>query len=168
MVASISTRAVLSAMLAVAVVATNGCASSAGGQAPIVRQTPSASPAPAAQSAYPAPRVAASPTKEHLPEWMERHRDLTPEQQQQALQSEPGFHQLPAATQQRMLNRLAQLNSMPQQQRQRVLERAEEMEHLSPGPAAAGTRGDGGVGTPADGAAQGGGAGVPRSTDDAA
>lgn len=129
MAASISTRAGVSALLAAVLVAATGCASAAGGQAPIVRQAPSAS---AAQPMNAPPKPAASPTKEHLPEWMERHRDLTPQQQQQALQNEPGFRQLPAATQQRMLSRLAQLNAMAPQQRRQLLERAEEMEHLNP------------------------------------
>jgi hypothetical protein len=109
-------------------VAAGGCASAAGGQAPIVRQGQPSSPAPAAR-----PESPAAAAKEHLPEWMDRHRDLTPQQQQQALESEPGFRQLPADTQHRMLSRLAQLNAMTPQQRQRVLERAEQMEHLNPG-----------------------------------
>jgi hypothetical protein len=126
MEASISTRAGVFATLAVAVLGAAVCASAAGAQAPIVRQPPS----PPQSNA--APETVQSPTTEHLPDWMERHRDLTPQQQQQALRSEPGFQQLPPATQQRMLNRLSQLNSMPQQQRQRMLARAEEMEHLNP------------------------------------
>ncbi|WP_263375948.1 DUF3106 domain-containing protein [Granulicella aggregans] len=129
MAASISTRAGVSAILAALLLAAAGFSSTAGGQAPIVRQPPSASPAQPMNSA---PKPAVSPTKEHLPEWMERHRDLTPQQQQQALQNEPGFRQLAPATQQRMLNRLAQLNAMAPQQRRQVLERAEEMEHLDP------------------------------------
>jgi hypothetical protein len=117
----------MSAMLAAVMLAAVGCASAAGGQAPIVRQAPSGTPAAAARPANPG-----AAAKVHLPEWIDRHRDLTPEQQQQALQSEPGFRQLPVETQQRMLNRLAQLNAMAPQQRMRVLERAEEMEHLTP------------------------------------
>jgi hypothetical protein len=70
--------------------------------------------------------------REHLPQWMEQHRNLTPPQQQRALELEPGFHQLPPDTQQRMRNTLNQLNSMPPDQRSHVLERMEQMEHLSP------------------------------------
>ena len=80
----------------------------------------------------PVPQHAPNPYHEHLPEWMDRHRGLTPQQQQQALASEPGFRQLTPEAQQRMLSRLAQLNAMAPQQRTRVLERAEEMEHLAP------------------------------------
>ncbi len=54
-----------------------------------------------------------APRGEHLADWMNQHRNLTPQQQQQALEHEPGFNQLPQQTQQRMRNRLAQLNAMP-------------------------------------------------------
>jgi len=69
---------------------------------------------------------------EHLAEWMNVHRNLSPPQQQQALENEPGFHDLPQATQQRMRDRLAQLNSMPADQRDRLIQRNEYMEHLTP------------------------------------
>jgi hypothetical protein len=72
------------------------------------------------------------PKGEHLAEWMNQHRNLTLEQQQQALGREPGFQELPAVTQQRMRERLSQLNAMTPNQRQRVLERNEAMERLTP------------------------------------
>jgi hypothetical protein len=68
----------------------------------------------------------------HLGTWLQRHQSLSPEQQEQALQREPGFNRLPPETQQRLLTRLRQLNKMPPQQRQRTLDRIEAMEHLSP------------------------------------
>ena len=83
---------------------------------------------PAPQSS----RVGPKPSQEHLPQWMERHQNLTPDQQQRALENEPGFRQLPPQTQQRMRERLSQLNALPPQQRAHVLERAEQMEHLNP------------------------------------
>jgi DNA-directed RNA polymerase subunit F len=64
---------------------------------------------------------------------MNQHRNLTPEQQQQALQHESGFSQLPQQTQDRMRNRLAQLNAMDPQRRERILTYNERMEHLSVG-----------------------------------
>jgi hypothetical protein len=70
---------------------------------------------------------------EHLAQWMSQHRNLSPEQQQQALDREPGFRQLPQATQQRMHNRLAQLNSMNPETRARTQNHIEWMEHLSVG-----------------------------------
>jgi hypothetical protein len=69
---------------------------------------------------------------EHLAEWMNQHRGMTLEQQQQALDREPGFRELPPQTQMRMHQRLAQLNGMPPLQRQRLLEHTEAMERLSP------------------------------------
>ena len=69
---------------------------------------------------------------EHLPQWMQQHGNLNTQQQQQALQRESGFHQLPPETQQRMLNRLDHLNSMSPEQRSRVLQRSEQMERLDP------------------------------------
>jgi hypothetical protein len=72
------------------------------------------------------------PQREHLNQWMQRHSDLSPQQQQRALELEPGFQQLPPDTQQRMRQTLSQLNSMPPQQRSHMLERMEQMEHLSP------------------------------------
>jgi hypothetical protein len=69
--------------------------------------------------------------QEHLAQWMDRHSSLPLDQQQKALESEPGFHDLPAETQQRMRDRLTQLNSMPPEQRRRLLERNEAIAHLS-------------------------------------
>jgi hypothetical protein len=54
---------------------------------------------------------------EHLSEWMNQHSNLNPAQQQQALEREPGFHELPMKTQQRLRDQLTQLNNMPPQQR---------------------------------------------------
>jgi Protein of unknown function (DUF3106) len=63
---------------------------------------------------------------------MDHHSDMSPAQQQKALESEPGFHDLPSETQQRMRDRLTQLNSMPPEQRRRVLERNEAIANLTP------------------------------------
>ena len=92
--------------------------------APIERQP--------AHSASANPRANARPTGEHLADWINRHNNLTPEQQQKALETEPGFRDLPASTQQRMRDRLAQLNAMPAEKRTQILQRNEAMEHLSP------------------------------------
>lgn len=70
--------------------------------------------------------------QEHLAQWMDRHSNLPLAEQQRALENEPGFRDLPPPTQQRMRDRLTQLNSMSPEQRRRILQRTEEMEHLSP------------------------------------
>lgn len=69
--------------------------------------------------------------QEHLAQWMDRHSNLPLPQQQKALESEPGFRDLPPETQQRMRDRLTQLNSMPPEQRRRLLEHNEAMAHLT-------------------------------------
>jgi|GEM_PF-1510222 len=76
--------------------------------------------------------AARGPKGDHLAEWMNQHSNLTPSQQQQALEREPGFHDFPSQTQQRLRDRLAQLNAMPPAQRQRLLDHTEAMEHLTP------------------------------------
>ena len=68
----------------------------------------------------------------HLGPWLQRHGNLPPEQQEKALESEPGFARLPAEQQQKLLNRLRQINRMPPNQRQRTVDRIEAMERLSP------------------------------------
>jgi hypothetical protein len=62
---------------------------------------------------------------------MDRHHDLTPQQQQKALEKEPGFKDLPQETQQRLRNRLTQLNNMPPEQRRRVLEHNEVISNMT-------------------------------------
>jgi hypothetical protein len=86
-----------------------------------------AHPAPQAQR----PRLENN-QQAHLGTWLERHGNLTPEQQERALQSEPGFSRLAPEQQQRLLGRLRQLNRMPPAQRQRTVDHIEAMERLSP------------------------------------
>jgi hypothetical protein len=68
----------------------------------------------------------------HLGTWLASHGNLPPQEQERALQSEPGFNRLPPETQQRLMGRLQQLNRMPPRQRQRTIDQIEAMEHLSP------------------------------------
>ena len=71
-------------------------------------------------------------TGQHLPSWLANHQGESLLEQQQSLRQERGFGRLPAPQQQRLMNRLQQLDSMPPQQRQRTLSRIENMERLSP------------------------------------
>jgi len=98
----------------------------------------------ASRPAVNAPRPAQGPkqnapkgNQEHLPQWMARHSNLPPSEQQRALENEPGFRDLPPQTQQRMHDRITQLNNMTPEQRRRLLERNEQIEHLTPTLAAA-------------------------------
>jgi hypothetical protein len=117
--------------------APNATAPNTNGQmaAPIERR-----PAPGMEGSHAVPNAQASAnihnpgpgTGEHLTQWMYEHRNLTPEQQRQALSSEPGFRGLPQPTQQRLLDHLSQLAAMPPDQRQRTLSHAEQIERLNP------------------------------------
>ena len=110
--------------------------------APVERREPSGPPpasaafsaappnSPSNQRAQPAnARVGRSVP---LAEWMTQHSRLSPTDQQHALEREPGFRDLPQPTQERMRQRLSELDSMPPARRQRILARNEAMEHLSP------------------------------------
>ncbi len=99
--------------------------------APVVRIPPSPARGPQ-NPTQPSLRPAGPPRGAHLGQWMQQHGNLSPQQQQRALQSEPGFNQLPPQTQQRLADRLNRLNSMPEQQRQRVISRSEAMERMTP------------------------------------
>jgi DNA-directed RNA polymerase subunit F len=68
----------------------------------------------------------------HLGTWLQQHGNLPPEQQEKALESEPGFSRLAPETQQKLIDRLRQINRMPPKQRQRTVDHIEAMERLSP------------------------------------
>jgi hypothetical protein len=68
----------------------------------------------------------------HSGEWLRKYKDLPPEQQQKALESDPQFQHLSAERQQKLQERLQRFNSLPPQQQQRVLSRMETWEHLTP------------------------------------
>lgn len=70
--------------------------------------------------------------QQHLGMWLRHHENLSPAQQEKALELEPGFNRLAPQTQQRLLGRLDQINRMPPLQRQRTVDRIEALEHLSP------------------------------------
>ena len=68
----------------------------------------------------------------HGGDWLRTHRDLSPADQQKALQSDPQFRKLPPQQQQRLVNRLHNFNNLPPQEQQRRLNRVEVWEHLTP------------------------------------
>lgn len=96
--------------------------------APIVRMPA----APSRPSVTQGNRPGTVPRGAHLGQWIQQHNSLSPQQQQQALEHEPGFNQLPQQTQQRMMQRLDRLNSMPEQKRERVISRSEALEQMTP------------------------------------
>ncbi|HEY1809843.1 MAG TPA: DUF3106 domain-containing protein [Acidobacteriaceae bacterium] len=72
------------------------------------------------------------PGQQHLPEWLNQHQSLSPQQQENLLRREPGFGRLAPEQQQRVLNRLRSLDARPPAVRQRLLQRNEMFERLSP------------------------------------
>ena len=70
--------------------------------------------------------------REHLGEWLRQHQNMSFQEQERALRTEPGFNRLPPAKQQKLLERLQQLDAMPPARRERMLARLETWERLSP------------------------------------
>jgi hypothetical protein len=92
--------------------------------APVVRQAPAAN---GQRSGF-----GGGQNRQHLAQWMQSHQNMPLDEQQRALDQEPGFRQLPPEVQQRLHNQLAHLNGMSPEQRERAVERTEAMERLSP------------------------------------
>jgi hypothetical protein len=68
----------------------------------------------------------------HAGDWLRRYKNVPPDQQEQALQSDPAFRHLPPEQQQMLRQRLRHFSSLPPQQQQRMLQRMETWEHLTP------------------------------------
>lgn len=68
----------------------------------------------------------------HIGQWLRKHQNLTVDQQEEALRSDPEFQKLPPQQQQHLVDRLHQFNDLPPQQRQRMLSRMDAFEHLTP------------------------------------
>src|SRR5512133_1504228 len=68
----------------------------------------------------------------HQGDWLRNHQNLPPEQQEQALRSDPGFQRLPPERQQQLVNQLQRFSRLSPDQRQTMLQRMETWEHLTP------------------------------------
>jgi len=68
----------------------------------------------------------------HAGHWLRRYKDLPPQQQRRALESDPDFRRLPPQQQIRLRQRLQRFSSLPPEQQERVLRRMETWEHMSP------------------------------------
>jgi hypothetical protein len=68
----------------------------------------------------------------HLGYWLRQNRNLSLEQQRQALTSDPQFRALSPERQQNLVRSLERFNNMPPQQQERVLRNMEIMEHWTP------------------------------------
>lgn len=101
----------------------------------LIERRAAAPPAPI-QRQQPSPRVPANGggklQGEHIATWLDHHSSETTQQKLQSLEKEPGFHDLPQQTQQRMRDQLLKLESLPPEQRERRIVRTEAMERMTP------------------------------------
>jgi len=96
--------------------------------APVPQQHMSRPPASSAQ-----PQARGIPAQRgHVGDWLRRYKDLPPDEQEKALQSDSFFQKLPPARQQALRQRLQHFSSLPPQQQLRMLNRMETWEHLTP------------------------------------
>jgi hypothetical protein len=89
-------------------------------------------PAPAPQQHIAPPPVQQPRQQKHAGDWLREYKDLPPEEQEKALQSDPAFRRLPPARQQRLRDRLQTFSSLPPQEQLRLLNRMDTWEHLTP------------------------------------
>lgn len=68
----------------------------------------------------------------HLQSWLNAHRNVPVENQEEMLRRDPSFQRLPPGEQQRLLRQLRDVNQLTAEQRARRLARNEILEHLSP------------------------------------
>jgi len=67
----------------------------------------------------------------HAGDWLSKYKGLPPDQQQRALENDPGFRKLPPANQAKLLERLHKFNSLSPDKQQRIIKRMATYEHLS-------------------------------------
>jgi len=68
----------------------------------------------------------------HMGDWLRKHKNLSPKDQERALENDARFQELPPERQERFRRRLRWFNSLPQEKRERILNRMETFEHLPP------------------------------------
>jgi hypothetical protein len=94
-------------------------------------------PAPAPQRHESAPPARREPParpqgQNHVGDWLRQHKDLSPAEQERALQNEPGFRKLTPERQQQLRERLRHFSSLPPAQQQRILNNMDRWAHLTP------------------------------------
>jgi uncharacterized protein DUF3106 len=69
---------------------------------------------------------------QHAGAWLREHKNLSPDEQQRALENDPQFRKLPAERQEQLRKRLEHFSTLPPQQQDRILNRMDAWEHLTP------------------------------------
>ncbi len=103
-----------------------------GGRGPRADRPPSAPPPLPDNSGEFRQRHALHGPGPHAGDWLRRYKDLPPDQQQKALQSDPQFQQLPPQKQEQLRQRLQKFSNLPPDKQQQILDRMETWEHLTP------------------------------------
>src|SRR5438270_9774154 len=65
-------------------------------------------------------------------DWLQKFKDLPPDQQKAALENDPNFKKLPPERQEKLRQRLAQFNNLPPEQREKIVKRMRRFENLTP------------------------------------
>ena len=68
----------------------------------------------------------------HAGDWLRQYKDLPPDEQERALQSDPNFRRLTPQQQQHRLQQLREFSELPPEQQLCMLNRMETWEHLTP------------------------------------
>jgi len=68
----------------------------------------------------------------HTGDWLRRHKDLPPAEQEKQLRNDPHFLQLPPERQQKLVERLHKFDSLSPEQKNLLLDRMHEFESMTP------------------------------------
>jgi len=68
----------------------------------------------------------------HRGDWLRKHGNLSPTEQEQQLKQDPSFRKLPPDRQNQLLDRLRNFNSQPPEKKAQILDRMETFEHMTP------------------------------------
>ncbi len=90
------------------------------------------SPAAPQKSPSATPKNTSKHPQNRLGDWLQSHKELTPEQQENALEKDPKFKKLTPERQAALKERLRKFNALPPEQRQRALRRMNYISTLSP------------------------------------
>lgn len=81
---------------------------------------------------YPGSHTPSNAPPGHLESWLDAHRNVPVQNQEQMLRKDPSFQRLVPGEQQRLLQQLRDVNQLSEQRRERRLARNENLERLSP------------------------------------
>jgi hypothetical protein len=90
------------------------------------------SPAAPQKSPTAIPKNTGKHPQNRLGDWLQSHKDLSPEQQEKALERDPKFKKLTPERQVELKERLRKFNALPPEKRQRALQRMNYISGLSP------------------------------------